>query len=277
MFTQEQIQELKKTQSERLARLAQVVMLGDDRSLETHIVALLHASGGGLNLYRQVFRSEDDWKAIALAILGEVSSIKDEVAKPAGGAGGVIEIFSDGSSIGNLKKGQTISATDKAGWGFVLAQGGKEIARDNGQMIGGTIDMAELTAIKEALLRVKIEGLSAPRVLIYIDRQNLVGSWNGAYVKGNKWVAVKTPKFARIDGQVVRQGELANQDIWDQVAAAANGLEMDVVFVWAPNAHDRGTAKGKAKKLPVNNPVEPVYFERYNDIADKLADQAKNM
>jgi ribonuclease HI len=275
VFTQEQILELKKTQSERLARLAQVVMAGDDRALETHVVALLHASGGGLDLYKHVFSDYATWKEIALALLAEVSSIKEEGSMPVSGQ--VIEIFSDGSSIGNMKKGQTISATDKAGWGYVLTQDGQEIARDHGQMIGSTIDMAELTAIKEALLRVKAEGLSASRVLIYIDRQNLVGSWNGAYVKGSEWVAVKAPKFVRVGGDVVRKGELANQDIWDQVADAANGLDMEVVFVWAPNAHDRGTAKGKAKKMPVNNPKEPAYFERYNDIADKLADQAKNM
>lgn len=191
----------------------------------------------------------------------------------------IIEVFSDGSSVGEKKAGEKIEATDPAGWGYVMVKDGEEIKRDLGQLMGVKIGGVELAGIKNALIAIDQMNEKPSLVKCYIDRQEIVGVWNGKYVAGDRWVAVGQKRIEKTSDNtfnLTKKGQKSeNVYFWNEIITIANKLKTDIEFVWMPNEHDSGTKKGKNKLIPVNNPKIPSYANEFNAVADQLANKAK--
>lgn len=197
----------------------------------------------------------------------------------------IFETFTDGSSV----PGDKIQSDTPAGWGSVITLHGKKVASGSGHLVGDTIDRAELTAIEKSLIAIEKSGITVDVVKCYIDRQNLVGSWNDQYAKKldehrTEWTAVKEPAFIKNDkGDIVLSAKarenLANTKNWQAILNVVNPLQAAygtvVEFIWMENEHDRNKAKGEQKLHLTNNPKEPEYAASANAEADQLADDAK--
>ncbi|WP_225047453.1 ribonuclease HI [Lacticaseibacillus kribbianus] len=205
-----------------------------------------------------------------------------------------LNIYSDGSSVAGKAAGEHITASDQSGWAFVVVNNDTDPAtkllQNAGQVTGATIDRAELTAIIAALKAISAAGIEAETIRAFIDRQNLVGSWNGEYVvitknadgtKTGTWTKVKKPAFNQGNGQVARNAgvTIANADLWDELVAAANAISGHVVFEWMPNEHDRdaqGRVVGKTvPKRSADAETNAHGASTFNRLVDGLADAAK--
>ena len=101
----------------------------------------------------------------------------------------MIEVFCDGGARGN---------PGPAAWGFVIKAGGKMIKEGRGYIGIATNNVAEYTALVEALLWLGNHYKREP-VCVYLDSQLVVSQLTGVYKIKNKNIAILVSRVREIE------------------------------------------------------------------------------
>ncbi|MEI6660274.1 MAG: ribonuclease HI [bacterium] len=147
-----------------------------------------------------------------------------------------IEIYTDGSSLGNPGRG---------GWGVVVTSGDKVVAERGGYEADTTNNRMELGAMIEALKY--ISEANPNEVVIHAD---------SAYVLGglSSWIA----NWERNGWKTANKKPVMNQDLWQELIALKRELKNNITFA---------KVKGHAGVL---------HNERADEIATSCAELQRN-